>query len=98
MCVCVAHTQVLGGTLSILEQGAWAERPRQQREGYTFTHAFTSMQIFVLRSRRCVEGGEGCVWVWVSPSLSHCEGLVESHLMRGLMHRPRDVIPDIDKR
>lgn len=33
-----------------------------QREDYTFTHAFPSMRIFVLRSRRCAEGGrEGMV-------------------------------------
>lgn len=90
VCVCVCGTHAsIGGSLSILEQGAWAERSRRQREGYTFTHAFPSMRIFVLRSRRCTEGGEGCVcvWVWVSPpilSLSHrrrCEGLVESRLV-----------------
>lgn len=45
------------GVLSTLELGAWAGRRDRQIEGYTFTHLH--MRMFVLRSRRCAEGGLG---------------------------------------
>lgn len=80
------------GILSILEGGAWAD-------GGEVTHVFPSIAPFE-KVR-----GEGVVSRLAPVSAItgfRCEGLshVWSHLMRGLMHRPRDVMAGwaIDKR